>query len=45
LSDRLAKDLKKRDFNFVGTTIVYATMQSVGMVNDHVQGCFRYDKV
>jgi DNA-3-methyladenine glycosylase I len=40
-SDALAKDLKKRGFKFVGSTIVYAYMQSVGMVNDHVSECFR----
>lgn len=40
LSDRISKDLKKRDFKFVGSTIVYAYMQSIGMVNDHVTGCF-----
>lgn len=41
LSDRLSLDLKKRGFKFVGTTICYAFMQAVGMVNDHVLGCFR----
>jgi DNA-3-methyladenine glycosylase I len=41
-SDALSKDLKKRGFNFVGSTIIYAHMQAVGMVNDHVVGCFRY---
>jgi DNA-3-methyladenine glycosylase I len=40
-SDALSKDLKRRGFSFVGTTIVYAFMQSVGMVDDHVDGCFR----
>lgn len=40
-SDALSKDLKRRGFTFVGSTIVYALMQSVGMVNDHLQGCFR----
>ncbi len=40
-SDALSKDLKQRGFKFVGSTIVYAYMQSVGMVNDHVTGCFR----
>jgi len=39
LSDRLGKDLKKRGFNFVGSTIVYSYMQAVGMVNDHVVTC------
>jgi DNA-3-methyladenine glycosylase I len=41
-SDALSKDLKKRGFNFVGSTICYAFMQAVGMVNDHMVGCFRY---
>ena len=45
LSDTISKDLKKRDFRFVGSTIVYALMQSVGMVNDHITGCFRYREV
>jgi DNA-3-methyladenine glycosylase I len=40
-SDAMSKDLKKRGFKFVGTTICYAFMQAVGMVNDHVVGCFR----
>ncbi len=40
-SDALSADLKKRGFKFVGSTIVYAYMQSVGLVNDHVTGCFR----
>ena len=42
LSDALSKDLKARGFRFVGSTIVYAFMQSVGLVDDHVPGCFRY---
>ena len=41
-SDALSKDLKKRGFKFVGSTIVYAHMQAVGMVNDHTTDCFRY---
>ncbi|MFZ1011277.1 MAG: DNA-3-methyladenine glycosylase I [Candidatus Sulfotelmatobacter sp.] len=41
-SDALSKDLKKRGFNFVGSTICYAFMQAVGMVNDHMVECFRY---
>ena len=45
LSDTLSNDLKKRGFNFVGSTICYAFMQAVGMVNDHVVGCFRHDEV
>ena len=44
-SDALSKDLKKRGFTFVGSTICYAFMQAVGMVNDHVVTCFRYRKV
>jgi DNA-3-methyladenine glycosylase I len=42
LSQQIGKDLKKRGFNFVGPTIVYAFMQAVGMVNDHVVDCFRH---
>jgi DNA-3-methyladenine glycosylase I len=42
VSDALSKDLKARGFRFVGTTIVYAFMQSVGLVDDHLPGCFRY---
>jgi len=45
LSDQLSKDLKKRGFNFVGSTIVYAHMQATGMVNDHFVGCFRHKQV
>ncbi len=41
-SDAMSKALKKRDFNFVGSTICYAFMQAVGMVNDHVVSCFRH---
>lgn len=41
-SDAFSKDLKKRGFNFVGSTIMYAYMQAVGMVNDHLVDCFRY---
>jgi DNA-3-methyladenine glycosylase I len=41
-SDAMSKDLKKRGFTFVGSTICYAFMQAIGMVNDHVTGCFRY---
>jgi DNA-3-methyladenine glycosylase I len=39
-SDALSKDLKRRGFRFVGSTIIYAHMQSVGMVNDHLMSCF-----
>ncbi len=42
ISDRLSKDLKKRGFKFVGSTICYAFMQATGMVNDHVESCFCY---
>lgn len=45
LSDTISKELKKRGFRFVGSTIVYALMQSIGMVNDHVTGCFRHREV
>ena len=41
-SDVLSKDLKKRGFKFVGSTIIYAHMQAIGMVNDHATSCFRY---
>ena len=44
-SDAMSKDLKKRGFNFVGTTICYAFMQATGMVNDHLTDCFRYTQV
>lgn len=43
LSDLISKDLKKRGFNFVGSTIVYAHMQATGMVNDHLMTCFCYN--
>ncbi|GGZ56003.1 DNA-3-methyladenine glycosylase I [Mesonia mobilis] len=45
ISDRLSKDLKKRGFKFVGSTVVYAHMQATGMVNDHEVSCFRYEEV
>lgn len=45
VSDRLSRDLKRRGFKFVGTTICYATMQAVGLVNDHLVGCFRHREV
>ena len=41
-SDALSRDLKKRGFGFVGSTIVYSFMQAVGLVDDHLPGCFRY---
>lgn len=45
ISDDISKDLKKRGMNFVGSTIIYAYMQSIGMVNDHEVSCFRYSNV
>ena len=44
-SDTMSRDLKRRGFGFVGSTICYAFMQATGMVNDHVTDCFRYDAV
>ncbi|WJJ98329.1 DNA-3-methyladenine glycosylase I [Algibacter luteus] len=45
LSDTISKDLKKRGFKFVGSTVIYAHMQATGMVNDHEISCFRYNEV
>ena len=45
LSNIISKDLKKRGFKFVGTTVMYAHMQATGMVNDHEVSCFRYNQV
>ncbi len=45
ISDAISKDLKKRGFNFVGSTIMYAFMQATGMVNDHMRECFRYKEI
>ncbi|MGD8931504.1 MAG: DNA-3-methyladenine glycosylase I [Chromatiales bacterium] len=45
LSDRMSKDLKQRGFNFVGSTICYAFMQTIGMVTDHTTNCFRYAQI
>ena len=45
LSDKISKDLKSRGFKFVGSTIVYAHMQAMGMVNDHTTNCFRHKEV
>ena len=42
VSDALSADLRRRGFRFVGSTIVYALMQSIGLVDDHLPGCFRY---
>ena len=44
-SDAMSKDLKRRGFNFVGSTICYAFMQAVGLVNDHARDCFRYSQL
>ncbi len=44
-SDAMSKDLKRRGFTFVGSTICYAFMQATGMVNDHLVGCFRYNEL
>ncbi len=45
ISDKISKDLKKRGFKFVGSTTIYAYMQAIGMVNDHVVDCFRYKEL
>jgi len=45
ISDNISKDLKKRGMKFVGSTIIYAFMQAVGMVNDHLVDCFRYKEI
>jgi len=45
LSDKISSDLKKRGFKFVGSTIVYAHMQAMGMINDHTTKCFRYKEI
>ena len=42
LSDKISKDMKKRGFEFVGSTVIYANMQATGMVNDHLVSCFRH---
>lgn len=44
LSDTISKDLKKRGFKFVGSTVIYAYMQAIGLVNDHTSDCFKYNK-
>jgi DNA-3-methyladenine glycosylase I len=44
VSDAMSKDLRKRGFNFVGSTIMYAFMQACGLVNDHLVSCFRYNR-
>ena len=45
LSDKISSDLKKRGFKFTGSIIIYSHLQAVGIVNDHVTGCFRYNQV
>lgn len=45
LSDTIAKDLKKRGFKFLGSTIIYAHLQAIGIINDHLMDCFRYNEV
>ncbi len=45
LSEQISKDLKKRGFKFVGPTIIYAFMQAIGLVNDHLENCFRYEEI
>jgi DNA-3-methyladenine glycosylase I len=45
ISQKLSKDLKRRGFSFVGPTIIYAYMQAIGIVNDHLSQCFRYEEV
>ena len=44
ISDALAKDLKKRGFSFLGSTVCYAHLQATGLINDHVEECFRYEE-
>ena len=45
LSDKVSKELKRRGFKFVGSTIIYAHLQAIGLINDHLVTCFRYDQV
>lgn len=45
LSDKISKDLKKRGFKFVGSTVIYAFLQATGLLNDHLTECFRYNEV
>ena len=45
ISDAMSKDLKKRGFKFIGSTICYAFMQAAGLVNDHTANCFRYKEL
>jgi DNA-3-methyladenine glycosylase I len=44
LSDRLSSDMKNRGFKFVGSTIIYSHLQAIGIINDHITGCFRYNR-
>ena len=45
LSNRISKDMKKRGFKFIGTTIIYSFLQAIGVVNDHTTDCFRYSEL
>ena len=45
LSEKISKDLKQKGFSFVGPTVVYSYMQATGMVNDHLESCFRHSEV
>ncbi|NVM19531.1 MAG: DNA-3-methyladenine glycosylase I [Candidatus Lokiarchaeota archaeon] len=45
LSDKISKDMKKRGFKFIGTTIIYAFLQAIGVVNDHTTDCYRYGEL
>lgn len=45
LSDKITKDMKKRGFKFIGTTIIYSYLQAVGIINDHTTDCFKYNNV
>lgn len=45
LSDKVSKELKRKGFKFVGSTIIYAHLQAIGLINDHLVTCFRYDQV
>jgi len=45
LSDRISKDLKKRGFRFIGSTTIYAFLEAVGIINDHLITCFRHQEV
>ena len=45
LSQKISKDLKQKGFRFVGPTVVYSYMQAIGMVNDHLESCFRHSEI